>query len=282
MSKIVTKQRVLDLVYVLSGALVLAISINAILLPNQIVAGGANGISIIINHLFGYSVSTVLYIINIPLLVLCFVLLGKEVGMKTIIGSMIYPFFVGVTENMPVLTNNSLLAGIFGGIVTGLGLGLVFKGNASTGGTAIISQIVTKYLKIPIGVAVSVVDGFVILGALIAFDVEIVLYSLICLFVIGRVIDLVQVSFDRSKNVLIISDKSKEIQAMILEELDRGVTAIPVKGGYSQGQQEMLMCVIPEKEFLELRERVLAIDPHGFVVAMAASEVMGKGFSLGR
>lgn len=282
MSKFMTKQRIFDLMYVLGGAFVLAVSINSILLPNQIVAGGANGISIILNHLFGFKVSTVLYIINIPLLVLCFGLLGKEVGMKTIVGSMIYPFFVAITADVPVLTHNPLLAGIFGGVVTGLGLGLVFKGNASTGGTAIISQIVTKYLKIPIGVAVSVVDGLVILGALIAFDVEIVLYSLICLFVIGRVIDLVQVSFDRSKNVLIISNQSAAIQAMILADLDRGVTAIPVKGGYSDTQQEMLMCVVPEKEFLTLRERVLGIDPHGFVVAMAASEVMGKGFSLGR
>lgn len=282
MLKVITKQRLLELFYVLTGALVLAISINSILLPNQIVAGGANGVSIIINHLFGLEVSVVLYMINIPLLVLCYLFLGKEVWLKTIVGSLVYPFFVAITANIPVLTYNPLLAGIFGGVVTGLGLGLVFKGNASTGGTAIISQIVTKYAKLPIGIAVFVVDGFVILGALFAFDVEIVLYSLICLFVIGRVIDLVQVSFDRSKNVLIISDHATDIQEMILAEMDRGVTTIPVKGGYSHNQQEMLMCVVPEKEFSELRERILGVDPQGFVVAMAASEVMGKGFSLGR
>ncbi|MGY3748473.1 YitT family protein [Vagococcus salmoninarum] len=282
MSNFFTKERVLSLLYVVTGAFILAVSINSVLLPNQIVAGGANGISIIINHLFGITPALTLYVINGPLLILCFWLLGKEVGMKTIFGSMLYPFFVGITANFPVLTYNPLLAAIFGGIITGLGLGLVFKGNASTGGTAILSQIVNKYLRIPLGVAVSFVDGFVILAALVAFNVETVLYSLISLFVIGRVVDLVQVSFDRSKNILIISKETAKIESLILAELDRGVTRIPIQGGYHKGDQTMLMCVIPEKEFHNLREQVLKLDPHSFVVAMAASEVMGKGFSLGR
>lgn len=282
MSTFFTKERMISLEYVLLGSFLLAVSINSILLPNQIVAGGANGISIIINHLFGVPLSMTLYLINIPLLVLCFFFLGKEVGMKTIFGSMVYPFFVGITANFPILTHNLLLAGIFGGVVTGLGLGLVFKGNASTGGTAIISQIVNKYLNIPLGVAVSIVDGFVILGALLAFDVEVVLYSLVSLFVIGRVVDLVQVSFDRSKNVLIISDKTIEIQEMILAKMDRGVTKIAITGAYENREKEMLMCILPEKEFHDLRAQVLVIDPHSFVVAMAANEVMGRGFSLGR
>ncbi|CAM3351029.1 YitT family protein [Vagococcus fessus] len=282
MEKFFTKQRLTDLAYVIVGSFVLALSINLLLEPNDLVAGGANGISIIIKKLFGIELAVTLYAINIPLLVLCFALLGKEVGMKTIFGSMIYPFFVGLTTNLPTLTENPLLASIFGGVITGLGLGLVFKGNASTGGTAIISQIVHKYLKLPLGIAVTVVDGFVILGACLAFDIDKVLYSLICLFVIGRVVDMVQVGMDRSKNVLIISEKLEDIETMILKDMDRGVTKIAVTGSYKQNNKEMLMCVLPEKEFHDLKEHILEIDEHGFVVVMPANEVMGKGFSISK
>lgn len=282
MKKIMTKERIVSLLYVTVGAFLLAVSMQSVLEPNQIVAGGATGVSVILNHVTGIPSFIILYAINIPLLILCFILLGKEVGMKTIYGSMIFPFFVGLIGNIPTLTHTPLLAALSGGVITGIGLGLVFKGNASTGGTAIISQIVNVYFKLPLGLAVSIVDGFVIIGALLVFDVDRVLYSLISLFIIGRVVDLVQVGFDRSKNVMIISEASDEVNKMIIEKMDRGVTHLAIQGGFERREKEMLMCVIPEKEFHTLKEEVLAIDPHAFVVAMAASEVMGKGFSLSR
>lgn len=262
------------------GAFLLAISINSILLPSSIVAGGANGISIVLYHLFGFSPALILYVINIPLLLLCFLLLGKEVGVKTIFGSLIYPFFVGITADFPVFTTNLLLAAIFGGIFTGVGLGLVFKGKASTGGTAIISQIVNKYFKIPLGISILFVDGLVILFGLYAFNVDTILFSLICLFVIGRVVDAIQVGLVRSKNVLIISPKFEDMKADILEQLDKGVTMIPIEGGYQRGQSMLLMTVIKEKDFAQLKENLLEIDEHAFIVSMNASEVFGRGFSL--
>ncbi|MBP2100280.1 YitT family protein [Enterococcus rivorum] len=269
-----------DGLFVTIGSFLLAISINSILLPNSIVAGGANGISIVIHHLFGTSPALVLYVINIPLLVLCFLLLGKEVGFKTIYGSLIYPFFVGITTDFPVFTTNLLLAAIFGGILTGAGLGLVFRGKASTGGTAIISQIVNKYFKIPLGISILFVDGLVILSALFAFNIDTILYSLICLFVIGRVVDALQVGLVRSKNVLIISPKFEEMKKDILEQLDKGVTMIPIEGGYQRGKSMLLMTVIKEKDFAQLKENLLEIDEHAFIVSMNASEVFGRGFSI--
>lgn len=276
------KQYLIDLLFVLAGSFALALSINLLLKPNELVAGGANGVSIILEKLFGWPLAASLYAMNIPLLILCFWLLGKEVGMKTILGSMIYPFFVGLTSGLPALTVNPLLASVFGGVITGIGLGLVFKGHASTGGTAIISQIVHKYAKIPLGTAVMFVDGLIILTAFFVFPADKVLYALICLFIIGRVIDLVQVSFNLSKNVLIISNKSPEVAKMIMATMDRGVTRIPITGGFNESEQQMLMCVLPEADFALLKENVLEIDPNSFVVAMSASEVMGRGFSLGR
>ncbi|HRL51481.1 MAG TPA: YitT family protein, partial [Enterococcus aquimarinus] len=172
-------QRLKETLYVTLGAFILAISVNLIFLPNQIVAGGASGLSIVLNELFGWNVALTLYAINIPLLILCFLLLGKDVGFKTIYGSLINPFFIAITGSLPPLTNNIFLATLYGGVLTGIGLGLVFRGNASTGGSAIISQIVNKYFKISLGVSVFVVDGFVIATALFVFTKDTVLFSLI-------------------------------------------------------------------------------------------------------
>ena len=280
MNKFFTAQRLKDTAYVTVGAFILAISINAVLLPNKLVAGGANGISIVINYVFGISPAIVLYAINIPLLVLFFLLLGKEVGVKTIYGSLIYPFFVGITSGMPVLTHNIFLAALFGGIITGAGLGLVFRGNASTGGTAIISQIVNKYFKVSLGIAILFVDGLVILSAMYAFNADIVLFSLICLFTIGRVVDMIQVGLVRSKNVMIISPKYVAIQERLLRELDKGVTLVPIEGGYRNAKGMLLMTVIREKDFPRLKEAILEIDEEAFLISMSASEVYGKGFSL--
>lgn len=278
----ISKKQIQETLYVTVGSFLLAVSINTILLPNKIVAGGANGISVVINYLFGINPALVLYAINIPLLVLCFLLLGKEVGIKTIYGSLLYPFFVAITTDLPALTHNIFLATLFGGILTGIGLGLEFRGNASTGGTAIISQIVNKYFKISLGVSILFVDGLVILSALYVFNTDTVLYSLICLYIIGRVVDLVQLGFVRSKNVLIISPKYAEIKEKILVDLDKGITMIPIEGGYQQNKSMLMMTVVSEKDFIKIKENVLAIDEHAFIVSMNASEVFGRGFSLKR
>ncbi|WP_265457202.1 YitT family protein [Enterococcus sp. HY326] len=280
MQKFFQKQLVQDTLFVTVGAFVLALSINSILLPNRIVAGGANGISVVLNHLFNWNPAIILYAINIPLLFLCFILLGKETGLKTIYGSLLYPFFVGITSNVPVLTTNIFLAALFGGIITGIGLGLVFRGNASTGGTAIISQIVHKYLKVSLGIAILFVDGLVILSAFLAFSTDVVLFSLIALFIIGRVVDGIQIGLVRSKNILIISQKHQEIRRVITDELDLGVTLIPIEGGYSQQPGKLLMTVIREKDFPKVKERILSIDDHSFFITLSASEVHGRGFSL--
>ncbi|MHC5269589.1 YitT family protein [Enterococcus sp. LJL98] len=276
------KQRIQETLYVTLGAFILALSVNMVFLPNQIVAGGASGLSIVLNDLFGWDVARTLYAINVPLLVLCFLLLGKEVGLKTIYGSLMNPFFIAITANFPPLTTNIFLATLYGGILTGVGLGLVFRGNASTGGSAIVSQIVNKYFKISLGVSVFVVDGIVISTALLAFTQDTVLFSLISLFIIGRVVDRIQVGVLRSKNLFIISEKYEAIHHLFINQLDKGVTLLPIEGGYTQKPGKIIMTVIPETEFLAIKEAILTIDETAFFVALDASEVNGRGFSLKR
>lgn len=276
------KQRFQDTIYVTIGAFILALAVNIVYLPNQIVAGGASGLSIVLNDLFGWDVAMTLYAINVPLLALCFLLLGKEVGLKTIYGSLVNPFFIWMTASVPPLTNNIFLAALYGGILTGVGLGLVFRGNASTGGSAIVTQIVHKFTSMSLGVAVFVVDGIIIATALFAFPKDTVLFSVISLFIIGRVVDRIQVGMSRSKNLFIISKKYEAIHQLFIKELDKGVTLVPIEGGYTNEPGKLIMAVIPESDFVQVKEAILAIDEAAFFVSLEASEVNGRGFSLKR
>ena len=276
------KQRIQDTIYVTIGAFILALAVNIVYLPNQIVAGGASGLSIVLNDLFGWDVAMTLYAINVPLLALCFLLLGKEVGLKTIYGSLVNPFFIWMTASVPPLTNNIFLAALYGGILTGVGLGLVFRGNASTGGSAIVTQIVHKFTSMSLGVAVFVVDGIIIATALFAFPKDTVLFSVISLFIIGRVVDRIQVGMSRSKNLFIISKKYEAIHQLFIKELDKGVTLVPIEGGYTNEPGKLIMAVIPESDFVQVKEAILAIDEAAFFVSLEASEVNGRGFSLKR
>lgn len=269
-----------DYVYIVIGCLITAVSFQVFLLPNEIVSGGITGLSIIANNLYGWTPAVFQYAVNIPLLILCFALLGKAAGYKTILGSMLLPFYLIFLEDLSPLTNDPLLAAVFGGVFTGLGLGIVFRAKATTGGTSIIVQILYQYARLQFGLSTVLVDGAVIFFALIVFDPEKVMYSLIALFIISRTIDLVQLGFNRNKNIFIISDNPKAIKQEVLHTLQRGVTNLGVRGGYGNTEKDMLMVVIQEREFTLLKETVLEVDPDAFVVAMSASEVLGRGFSL--
>ncbi len=274
--------QVIDIVFIVVGCFIAAISFNIFLLPNFIVSGGISGVSTILKSLYQWNPSVVQFAFNVPLIALCFFALGKEAGFKTILGGLILPAFIGLLHFMEPLTMNPLLAALFGGITTGIGLGLVFKAKGSTGGTSIIAQIIHVYLKLPLGTSVALIDGLVIFSALVVFDAEVVMYSMISLFVISRTIDIIQVGFNRSKNVMIISDQASEIRAAIYQNINRGVTNLRITGGYGNNKKEMLMCVIGEQEFTYLRETILEVDPDAFVVVMSASEVWGKGFTLAK
>lgn len=270
----------MDLFYITFGSFLAALSYQGFLLPNNLVSGGVSGVSTITYDLFGWNPATVQYAINIPLLILCFLLLGKAAGYKTIMGSLLMPFFIGLMQEMEAWTTNPMLAAIFGGLLTGLGIGIVFKAKASTGGTSIVAQILHEYVHLPLGFSTALSDGVVIFAALIAFDAETIMYSMISLFIITRSIDLVQVGFNRAKNVFIISDDPQAIKEEILHRMQRGVTNLDIKGGYGNTKKDMLMCVVAEQEFTMLKDTVLKADPDAFVVVMSASEVWGRGFTL--
>jgi len=273
-----TKDIIQEYFYVLLGAAVIAFGFNAFLFPNQVASGGVSGISTILNGLFGWNAGIVQYAFNIPLFIAGVLILGKNFGLKSFVGTIALPFFVILFEELGALTTNALLAALFGGIVVGLGIGLVFKGNASTGGTDLLAQIITKYTGLTLGTSVLLIDGIIAISAALVFDLEKGLYALIGLFVTTKTIDIVQLGFSQSKMVYIISNKQDEIRDAIYAEIDRGVTKVPAFGGYTGNERLMLMVVVYQSEFTKLKQIIKTVDPTAFVIVSDAYEVLGEGF----
>ncbi|MBC1433877.1 YitT family protein [Listeria rocourtiae] len=271
--------KVMEYVYVILGAFIIALAFNVLLLPNHVASGGVSGISTIINYLTGWTPAYIQWSFNIPLFFAGVFFLGYQFGIKTFVGTMIMPLFVYLTSDWTVWTHEPLVAALFGGVLVGIGLGVVFRGKASTGGTDVIAQILHKFTNLSLGICVALIDGFVVIAAMFVFDIESGLYALIGLFATSKTIDLVQVGLNQSKTVLIISEKQDEIRQAILFQIDRGITRLSAKGGYTEDDRQILLCVIAQSEFSRLKGVIKEIDPNAFVVVMSASEVMGEGFN---
>ncbi|GIQ69998.1 UPF0750 membrane protein YvjA [Xylanibacillus composti] len=265
----------------LAGAFVVAASFNLFLNPNQIVSGGVAGISTIAEHVFGFEPAIVQWALNIPIFLAGWWLLGGGFGLKTVLGSIILPFFVLLTSSWSPPTPNLLLAAIYGGIGVGAGIGLVFRGRGSTGGLDTAAQILHKYTGLSLGMALAIFDGAVIVSAGIIFTPEKALYALIGLFVTAKTIDVMQVGFSTSKVAYIISDKAEQLQPVILQDLDRGLTRLHGYGGYTGEQKNVLMVVVAQREIAKLKGLVRSVDPHAFMILSDASEVLGEGFKIG-
>lgn len=267
-----------DYILVLIGSAIIALVFNVFLLPNQVASGGVSGISTILKTVLGLEPAYVQWAFNIPLFIAGVILLGKQFGVKTLVGTIVLPFVVFLTKNLDPWTNNALLAALFGGIGVGLGLGIVFRGNASTGGTDLAAQIINKYTGFTLGRCVVMIDGLIVLTAAIVFDIEKGLYALIALYVTSKTIDLIQVGFGRSKMAMIITNKQEEVREGILNKIDRGVTKLSAYGGFTDHERPVLMCVVDQSEFTKLKQLVKTLDPTAFVVVMDAAEVLGEGF----
>lgn len=267
-----------DYIYVIIGAAIIAIAFNVFLLPNQIASGGVSGISTILKGVFGWEPGLVQYAFNIPLFISGLIFLGAKFGIKSLVGTLVLPAVVLVSASWEPWTMNPLLGALFGGISVGLGLGLVFRGGASTGGTDLAAQIITKYTGFSLGTSVLLLDGLIVLSAAVVFDIEKALYALIGLFVTTKTIDLVQLGFSQSKMIYIITNKQDEIRDAIYTEIDRGVTKLPAYGGYTNVERPILMVVAYQTEFTKLKHIIKTIDPAAFVIVSDAYEVLGEGF----
>lgn len=274
------KEFLIDIIYLTLGCAIMAIGTALFLLPNQLSTGGFTGIATIFYYLFDFPMGTVILLLNIPFFILAFFKIGKKLVIKSIIGTSLLSLFIDIFERFPELTNDKLLACIYGGIFIGLGLALVLKSNASTGGTDLITYIAKAYKPYIKTSNIIVIVDVIIIGLNVLFfkKVEIGLYSAISIYLMGKMIDIVFEGVNFTKMVYIISQEYTEIAKEIDKQLQRGSTGIYAKGMYTNTDKLMLLCVGSRNEVAKMKQIATQIDPKAFIIISNAREIWGKGF----
>ena len=262
---------------VLVGNLVLSFAVAAFTVPNGIIMGGATGIGLTISHYFPVNLSLIILAINAVLFVLGAVFLGKKFALTTIISSFIYPIFLSMVQSIPgidkVTENNAMLAALYGGVLLGIGIGLVVRVGASTGGTDILALVLHKWF-------LYIVD-FSVLGLQMLFsDSEQILYGILNLFLSTVVLNRVMLLGKSQIQLFIISDKYREIRQKVLTDIDAGVTMVDIETGYGEQKQQGVLCVIHSRKLYSVKEAIQEIDPKAFITITQINEVRGRGFTM--
>lgn len=259
----------------------MAISINLFLQPNAFAPGGVSGISIILNQATNGAIPVWLanLALNIPIFLASMLLLGKSFGLKSIYGIISLSFFIWLIPNIGT-TNDPLLASVFGGVIMGLGVGIIFKSGGTTGGSDTLGLLLNKrFPGIGISQFMLLIDSLVVISSgIVTKNIETPLYSIIVLYTSSRVIDLVLNGLGYAKAVHIISDHPEIIGKSILEDLNRGVTILKGQGFYTGKDKDVLLCIIGRSQVVKLKDLVHDIDKDAFIMVTDASEVLGHGF----
>ncbi|CAM5208368.1 putative membrane-anchored protein YitT OS=Ureibacillus acetophenoni OX=614649 GN=SAMN05877842_102403 PE=4 SV=1 [Ureibacillus acetophenoni] len=281
MKKIKHQKKLLtEYVWIIIGSTLVGLAYNMFFLPAKLAAGGVSGISTLLYELYQFNPAYVQWLINIPLFFIGLILLGKDFSLKTLVGTFFVPFTIWLSADIPFKIDNPMLSAIYGGILLGVGLGIVYRGNGSTGGLATVAQILKKYTGLSSGYSQLVVDGLVVIASALVFNLELALYAMIAIYVTSKVIDFVQLQTSSSKLVLIITENEEQIQSIIKEEIDRGLTKVRSIGGYSNKEKTMILCVVEQQEAIYLKKVLNEQEPNSFVVFLNASEILGRGFSV--
>ena len=263
----------------LLGLVLFSVGFNYFLLPNNLVFGGLSGLSIVFDRLWGIDPALFVLIGSLILLVFSYFLLGKEVTARSVVGSLLLPLFmkfIGILSfYYPIGETELLIAALYGGVFTGIGLGLVYKTGFTTGGTDIVNQIVNKYIGFSIGKSIFICDGIIVLSGVFVFGIVKAMYAGIVLFLISKLSDRMILGISNSKSFYIITDHPDEVRKFILKELGHGVTEFSAKGGFKKETQKVLFSVIPTREYYLFKEGLKAIDKDAFFVTLDAYESMG-------
>ena len=275
------KKYALEYIYIIIGAFLMAVSTALFLLPNQLSTGGISGISTILYYLCNYPVGLTMLLINVPLFVIAMVKVNKRLFFKSILGTVLLSVFIDLLGNLSPITNDRFLACIYGGIIMGIGTAIILKAGASTGGTDLLSYVIRAYNnKFKSSRVIIIADTIIIFFNIIFFrEIEIGLYSVIAIYLMGKMIDLIFEGIYFTKIMFIISEKYEEISKEIGILVKRGSTGIYSKGMYSGKQNVMLFCVASRKEVAEIKQIIKQIDKNAFIVTTDAIETLGKGFS---
>ena len=270
----------LDYATIALGSLLVAIATDFFMVPNRVVSGGMTGVGTILYYTQGLPVGLVTALINVPLLLADLKWGGGwRSTVRTIFSVAVMSLAIDLLQpHVQPITSDPLLYTLFGGLLDGLGLGLVFRARGTTGGTDIIARLANRFLGIKLGHTLLFTNVIIMGSAAFLFGIEAALYAMLLAFVSSQVIDLVQEGLAHSRSTMIISDAHEAIRQAILEEMGRGVTMLHAEGGHTQQNRPVLLVAIAQTEISRLKRLVQEIDPDAFVIVTAASEVLGEGF----
>jgi uncharacterized membrane-anchored protein YitT (DUF2179 family) len=274
-----TGRSLVDLVLIVVGAGLTAVSVVVFLNPNDVVPGGFTALAMFANRLWGWPVGATLLVMNLPFLLLAMAVLGVQFGPKTILATVLASVLIDVLQPvLPVIQGDPLLYTLYGGLIYGVGLGLVFRAHATTGGIEIPAKLLEHWRGVRMSNSLLAMDAAVLALAAFFFGLESALYALIVAWVSARVIDFMETGATASITAFIITRQPEVIRDGILEQLERGVTLLEGEGGYTGEQRTVLMAVVRRRETRTLQEIVRVADPEAFVVISPSNEVLGEGF----
>lgn len=277
--KICSQKQLLNFAITLAAIMLCAISFNVFLLPTKITSG-FSGLTVVANHIWGIKPSLLLLILDVIVLLFSFITLGIKQTSRSIVGSIIYPIFVEIasyiTPYIDLGSTEPIVMAICGAVVSGFGFGIIYKLGYNTGGSDVLTQIMGKYLKKPIGECVLAVNIFIVSTALFVFGFQTALYSIITIILMSYVIDKVMIGISKSKSFYIITECETAVKDFLISNLSHGVTVIPGRGGYTGNVVKLIMCIVPTREYVRVKEGILEIDEHALILVNDTYEVVGN------
>ena len=264
------------------GCIIASTSINLFLVPHHLLSGGVSGLAIIFYFLFGFPIGVQIIAMNIPLVCIAYKLLGKEYAITTIYGTILFSVAVDLTQFLAKVNplDDPLLACITGGLISGVGSGLVFRFNGSSGGLDIVAAVVRKYYSFNFGVVSFSINLVIMLIAATFFGLKLAVLTLISMFVSANITDKVVEGFNRKKTIFIVSYNTEKITEAILKEVGRGATLLHGEGAFSRQEKRIIFVVVSLTQIAKIKLLVQDVDPQAFMIVQDAAEVMGRGFTL--
>lgn len=277
-----TKKNLKEYFLITIGIILVAISIEYFFAPNNLAAGGVTGVAIVLNYLFPYiGVGILTFIINLLLFIVAFVILGGSFGTKSIfatVGLSVVMWIIEEFLNPFAVTEDLMIATIFGTIISAFGMAIVFNNNSSTGGTDIIAKIINKFLHINIGISLLIIDIIITFFAAMVFGLDLGFYSMLSVIILGITIDRFIDGFNTSKEIIVMTKKENEVKDFIINDLSRGCTYLKGTGCYSGKDINVIYAILGRNEFIKLKRYIKDIDPRAFISVRESHEVLGEGF----
>lgn len=265
---------------IVAGSVLYALAISLFLDPNRLAPGGVTGIAIIINHYTNFSTGTMVFIINIPLMLIGVWKFGMKFLVSTIVATILGSVFIDVAAPFGPVSNDILICSVIGGVLSGLSLGMIFKVGATTGGTDIVARLLKlKFPHIETGRLFIMVDTLIVISSAFAFhDIEIAAYAGLCVFITGKVFDIVLYGGEGAKLLFVISDKEAEIAERFMTELDSGVTYVHGIGAYTSSDKKIVMCALKKQMLPKAEDIIKEVDLNAFIIITSANEIVGEGY----